>query len=184
MGVGSRQPACRVRRAACAAAMRSPIGEIVVIARDGAVECVRFVDATLNDSSASGPWSFDDGSREVCEAVAQLRSYFAGELSVFDLPLAPWGGRFQSRVLEEVRSIPFGRTRTYGEIARRIGNEGASRAVGATNGRNPWPIVVPCHRVVGSGGRLTGYGGGLWRKEWLLGHEGGAFLLARDSARA
>lgn len=102
----------------------------------------------------------------------QLDEYFAGTRTVFDLPLAPVGTPFQRRVWELLRAIPWGRTITYGELARRAGNPAACRAVGAANGRNPLPIVVPCHRVIGSGGRLTGYAGGLAAKQRLLELEG------------
>ncbi|HRQ71720.1 MAG TPA: methylated-DNA--[protein]-cysteine S-methyltransferase [Phycisphaerales bacterium] len=154
----------------CAAWMDSPIGAIVVVAREGAVGRVAFADGDAARAPANAART-DGSSREVRDALAQLRAYFAGELREFDLMLTPWGTPFQARVLDVVRAIPFGRTQTYGEVARRVGREGASRAAGAANGRNPWAIVVPCHRVVGAGGRLTGYGGGMWRKEWLLGHE-------------
>jgi methylated-DNA-[protein]-cysteine S-methyltransferase len=104
-------------------------------------------------------------------AREQLRAYFAGELIDFDLPLAAKGSEFQRRVWQALRAIPFGVTVSYGEIARRISLPTASRAVGAANGRNPISIIVPCHRVIGANGTLTGYGGGLDRKRWLLGHE-------------
>jgi methylated-DNA-[protein]-cysteine S-methyltransferase len=101
-------------------------------------------------------------------AAAQLEAYFAGERTEFDLPLAAHGTAFQRRVWAELERIPYGETVTYGELARRLGNPTGSRAVGLANGRNPIGIVVPCHRVVGSGGDLTGYGGGLPRKRLLL----------------
>lgn len=107
----------------------------------------------------------------VAEAVRQLREYFAGRRWTFDLPLAPHGTPFQLRVWEELRRIPVGRVISYGQLAAAIGSPAASRAVGAANGQNPHSIVVPCHRVVGASGRLTGYGGGLDRKHWLLEHE-------------
>lgn len=105
------------------------------------------------------------------EARAQLTAYFAGELIEFDLPLAPQGTEFQKQVWLALRRIPFGATTTYGEIARALGDAGAVRAVGAANGRNPLPIIVPCHRVIGANGSLTGFGGGLPVKRWLLDHE-------------
>jgi methylated-DNA-[protein]-cysteine S-methyltransferase len=101
----------------------------------------------------------------------QLDAYFAGELTEFDLPLAPTGTEFQMRVWDELRRIPFGETISYGELAVRIGNPRTVRAVGLANGRNPVPIIVPCHRVIGADGSLVGYGGGLDRKRWLLEHE-------------
>jgi len=109
---------------------------------------------------------------EVLEATAaQLREYFAGTLRRFDLPLAPRGTGFQELVWRALTAIPFGETRSYGELARAIGRPAASRAVGAANGANPIAIIVPCHRVIGANGTLTGYGGGLPAKKWLLDHE-------------
>ena len=105
------------------------------------------------------------------EAIAQLRAYFAGERSTFDLPLRMAGTTFQRQAWDALLTIPFGTTISYAEQARRIGRPGASRAVGAANGRNPIALVVPCHRVIGSSGTLTGYGGGLPLKRWLLDHE-------------
>jgi methylated-DNA-[protein]-cysteine S-methyltransferase len=101
----------------------------------------------------------------------QLRAYFAGRLRTFDVPLAGTGSAFQQKVWRGLLEIPFGETESYGQLARRIGSEKASRAVGLANGRNPIGIIVPCHRVVGANGSLTGYGGGLTRKQWLLEHE-------------
>jgi methylated-DNA-[protein]-cysteine S-methyltransferase len=105
-------------------------------------------------------------------AIAQLGEYFAGERRRFDLPLSPRGTEFQRRVWRALREIPYGRTISYGELARRIGNPSASRAVGLANGANPLPIIVPCHRVIGADGSLTGFGGGLSIKRKLLALEG------------
>jgi methylated-DNA-[protein]-cysteine S-methyltransferase len=110
---------------------------------------------------------------------AQLQAYFGGELQSFDLPLAMNGTPFQQTVWSALRNIPYGATISYGELARRIGKPKASRAVGLANGSNPLSIVVPCHRVIGADGSLTGYGGGLERKRWLLRHERAPF---RDQA--
>ncbi|MBP2585716.1 methylated-DNA-[protein]-cysteine S-methyltransferase [Streptomyces sp. PvR006] len=107
------------------------------------------------------------------EAIRQLDAYFAGELTEFELPLKLIGTPFQLRVWEGLLRIPYGETRTYGELAEELGNPGASRAVGLANGKNPVSIIVPCHRVVGAGGNLTGYGGGLDRKQRLLAFESG-----------
>ncbi|MDR3418176.1 MAG: methylated-DNA--[protein]-cysteine S-methyltransferase [Nevskia sp.] len=107
------------------------------------------------------------------EAQEQLRAYFAGELQTFDLPLLLQGTAFQQRVWQELRDITYGETISYRELAARVGQPKASRAVGLANGRNPISIVVPCHRVIGADGSLTGYGGGLPRKRWLLDHERG-----------
>jgi methylated-DNA-[protein]-cysteine S-methyltransferase len=102
------------------------------------------------------------------EAIRQLRAYFAGELTEFDLPLAFEGTEFQLRVWQSLRGIPYGETISYGQLATRLGNPKASRAVGLANGSNPIPIIVPCHRVIGSNGSLVGYGGGLENKKALL----------------
>ena len=102
------------------------------------------------------------------DAADQLRAYFAGELREFDLPLAPRGTPFQLSVWDAVSAIPYGSTATYAEIGAAIGRPSACRAVGAANGRNPLPLIVPCHRVIGAAGALTGYGGGLERKRSLL----------------
>ncbi len=108
------------------------------------------------------------------EAIRQLDAYFDGELTEFDLPLHLEGTPFQLRVWEQLRLIPYGETRTYGELAEALGSPSASRAVGLANGKNPVSVIVPCHRVIGSGGSLTGYGGGLDRKQRLLAFESGA----------
>ncbi len=110
------------------------------------------------------------------EVQRQLAAYFAGELRRFDLPLALDGTVFQRRVWQRLLSVEYGETASYQTIADSIGNPKAVRAVGAANGRNPVAIVVPCHRIVGSSGQLIGYGGGLWRKEWLLRHEGALLI--------
>src|ERR1700690_2867719 len=105
-------------------------------------------------------------------AARQLAEYFAGARRVFDLPLALHGTPFQQRVWRALTEIPYGETWSYGQLAKRIGNPKASRAVGLANGSNPISILVPCHRVIGADGSLTGYGGGMERKQWLLRHEG------------
>ena len=110
-------------------------------------------------------------------AVAQLEEYFVGVRTDFDLPIAAAGTVFQQRVWTALRDIPYGATESYGSLARRLGAPGASRAVGLANGRNPIAIVVPCHRVIGSSGTLTGYAGGIERKRWLLDHEAGTSRL-------
>jgi methylated-DNA-[protein]-cysteine S-methyltransferase len=153
----------------------SPIGAILLV---GDVAGLRYVgfQAGTHSVTIDPAWQADD--RQLREAARQLRAYFAGELKVFDLPLAPKGTPFQQAVWMKLRDIPFAETISYGELARRVGNPRASRAVGAANGRNPLPIIVPCHRVIGAGGQLTGFGGGLPIKEALLAlerrHAGGA----------
>jgi methylated-DNA-[protein]-cysteine S-methyltransferase len=116
----------------------------------------------------------DDVLRQV---EYQLTAYFAGELRDFDLPLAPVGTPFQERVWQALRDIPYGATTSYSALANRIGAPGAARAVGLANGRNPIAIIIPCHRVIGAGGTLVGYGGGLNRKRWLLDLEAGRVPL-------
>jgi methylated-DNA-[protein]-cysteine S-methyltransferase len=123
----------------------------------------------LSFRSIEGP----GGAASACRRVAdQLSEYFAGTRSVFELELAPRGTDFQLAVWRELTRIAFGETITYAELARRIGKPSAVRAVGAANGANPIALIVPCHRVIGSNGTLTGYGGGIERKQWLLAHEG------------
>jgi len=114
------------------------------------------------------------------QACAQLAEYFAGRRRTFALPLAPKGTDFQRRVWQALADIPYGETRCYAEIAEQLGCKGGQRAVGAANGRNPLAIVVPCHRVIGSDGRLTGYAGGIGRKQWLLAHESGEAAFTRN----
>jgi methylated-DNA-[protein]-cysteine S-methyltransferase len=113
-------------------------------------------------------WERQDDHPLLVEAERQLQSYFAGELRTFDLPLSPAGTAFQQRVWEALLDIPFGSVISYGELARRLGDPKASRAVGLANGRNPISIIIPCHRVIGVSGDLTGYGGGIDRKRTLL----------------
>ena len=112
--------------------------------------------------------AWQEDASALAEVARQLKAYFAGELENFDLSLSPHGTPFQQRVWSELQKIPYGKTISYGELARRIGNPKASRAVGLANGSNPISIVIPCHRVIGSNGKLTGYGGGLPIKEKLL----------------
>ncbi|MGH7628638.1 MAG: methylated-DNA--[protein]-cysteine S-methyltransferase [Gemmatimonadales bacterium] len=129
------------------------------------------------DSASAGAGRHDPAG--VLDAArAQLEEYFAGTRMTFDLPLAPMGTAFELRVWALLREIPAGQTTTYGELARKLGDPRAVRAVGRANGQNPLPIVVPCHRVIGADGSLVGFGGGLERKRWLLEHEG---VLARSA---
>lgn len=146
----------------------SPIGDLRIVERDGAITAINFSPfGDLADGQPLGERA--DEAPVLVEAVSQLGAYFAGELREFDLPLAPAGTEFQHQVWAELRRIGFGATASYGQIAQRIGRtNAASRAVGLANGRNPIPVVVPCHRVVGSNGTLTGYAGGLARKQVLL----------------
>lgn len=120
------------------------------------------------DAAAPPQADWREDRQAFSETCRQLEAYFAGDLDNFRLPLAPQGTPFQQRVWKELIKIPYGQTISYGELARRIGNPKASRAVGLANGSNPIPIIIPCHRVIGADGRLTGYGGGLEIKEKLL----------------
>ena len=161
--------------------MDSPLGELWIVASDGALTAVDFVERSVPDNPhSSAAWAAAradgrplgeraDDDPLLREAVRQLAEYFAGDRTEFDLPLRPEGTEFQKRVWEKLRAIPYGEVSSYGEIARRLGMTGhGSRAVGLANGRNPIAIVIPCHRVVGADGSLTGYGGGIERKQKLL----------------
>ncbi|HEX7610606.1 MAG TPA: methylated-DNA--[protein]-cysteine S-methyltransferase, partial [Solirubrobacteraceae bacterium] len=117
----------------------------------------------------SPDWQHDDDA--LADVAGQLAAYFAGTLTEFDVQLELAGTDFQREVWQALRAIPYGETISYGELAQRVGKPSASRAVGLANGRNPIAIIVPCHRVIGADGSLTGYGGGLARKAWLLEHE-------------
>ena len=150
--------------------MPSPVGELLLLS-DGDSLIGLYMQKQAHWDGMQPHWRRDD--TRLRQARAQLRAYFSDELKTFDLPLKLEGTEFQVRVWNELLNIPFGETISYGELARRIEQPNASRAVGLANGRNPLSIVVPCHRVVGSNGKLTGYGGGLPRKRWLLDHERG-----------
>jgi len=155
----------------------SPVGELVLVASGAVLTGVYF------GTSRHGPppieragWVEDGGRGAAGELLARTRQelveYFDRTRTTFHIPLDPSGTPFQQRVWEALRAIPYGTTLSYSELARRLGDLRATRAVGAANGRNPIPIIVPCHRVVGVNGALTGFGGGLDRKRWLLEHEG------------
>jgi methylated-DNA-[protein]-cysteine S-methyltransferase len=160
--------------------MPSPVGALLLAADADGLTGVYFEPHRWGPSADDvARWRRGDAGGAIAAARAQLAAYFARELTAFDLPLAPRGTPFQERVWRALREIPYGATLSYGELARRLGDPRATRAVGAANGRNPLSIVVPCHRVVGADGALTGFGGGIDRKRWLLTHEG-----ARDVAEA
>lgn len=145
--------------------METPVGVLLLVVRDEALETISF---ERNGSPMPAP---DDSVRRdghFARAKDQLSAYFDRQLRDFTLPLQPRGTRFQMRVWQELQSIPYGETRSYGELARAIGRPDAIRAVGAANGANPLPIVIPCHRVIGANGSLTGFGGGLPAKRLLL----------------
>ncbi|OON81734.1 methylated-DNA--[protein]-cysteine S-methyltransferase [Streptomyces tsukubensis] len=146
----------------------SPYGELTLVATDGRLS------GLYMSPHRHRPAQETFGERDATpftEVTAQLRAYFAGELTTFDLPLHLEGTPFQRKVWELLTRIPYGETRSYGDLARELGNAGASRAVGLANGRNPVSVIVPCHRVVGADGSLTGYGGGVERKRALLAFE-------------
>ena len=153
----------------------SPLGEIAIAFAEGALQAIEFAESAatlqqrlqhLNPTARFGTVS------GTAEALERIRAYFSGELLALDtLPVTPKGTPFQRRVWAALRTIPVGQTRSYLDIAKAIGSPAAVRAVGAANGQNPIPLVVPCHRVIASDGTLCGYGGGLWRKKWLLNHE-------------
>lgn len=138
--------------------LNSPIGFIKITANDEAINEVTFVENEEEDKP----------NALTQEAVNQLMEYFEGKRKVFDLPLSPIGTPFQQAVWKALCSIPYGETRSYGEIAKMIGNSKASRAVGMANNRNPISIIIPCHRVIGASGKLVGYGGGIDKKIYLL----------------
>ena len=143
----------------------SPVGELTLVGHDGALTGVYFPEHVRRpDQESFGPR--DDAAFTI--AAVQLAEYFAGTRTAFDLELAPRGNRFQRKVWAQLIEIPYGETRTYGQLATALGDPGLARAVGAANGQNPLSIIVPCHRVVGSNGKLTGYAGGLQRKAFLL----------------
>jgi len=151
----------------------SPLGDLLLVGVRETPDRVRLLAIHLPEERhprAPDPPSAEDPAA-LQPARTALDAYFGGDLREFDLPLEPRGTPFQRLVWEEIARIPFGSTISYGELARRTGRPGAARAVGAAAGANPIPIVVPCHRVVGGGGALTGYAGGLDRKAWLLDHE-------------
>jgi methylated-DNA-[protein]-cysteine S-methyltransferase len=144
--------------------MESPLGLLRITGNDEVVFEIAFVTDEKQSSSVA--------PKEVAKCAKQLREYFANDRKEFDLNLNPSGTDFQQSVWNELNNIPFGKTTTYSKQAIKIGDLKAIRAVGTANGKNPIPIVIPCHRVIGSDGSLTGYAGGLDNKEWLLKHEG------------
>ena len=145
--------------------MPSPVGPLTLAGDDEVLTNLRMEDQTHDPSGRDG-WVLDEHAFP--KVVDQLEAYFAGELTEFDVALDLAGTPFQRRVWSVLQAIPYGETWSYGEVARRIGQPTASRAVGMANGRNPVAIIVPCHRVIGASGTLTGYGGGLDRKQALL----------------
>ena len=143
----------------------SPVGDLTLVAEDGALAALH-MDAAKHAPDATALGERDDSG--FAEATAQLSAYFARSRTTFDLPLAPVGNAFEQRVWALLREIPYGQTRSYGDLARALGDVNLSQAVGWANGSNPISIIVPCHRVIGSDGSLVGYAGGLDRKRFLL----------------
>ena len=156
----------------------TPLGVMRVSASDKGITETAFVDTTDSSDAANA----EHGNHLTSAAVNQPKEYFRGERRTFDLPLAAGGTAFRQQVWQALMTVPYGETCSYAAIAQKIGNPKAVRAVGTSNGANPIAIIVPCHRVIGANGKLTGYAGGLDRKRWLLAHEqqsdtGEKFLL-------
>ncbi len=145
--------------------LETPIGDLLLAGDENALSLVGFPEGSMR-RDPEPDWIFSD--KPFAAVREQLTAYFAGERKSFDLNLNPVGTEFQLQVLDELQKIPYGITASYGDIARRIGRPKAVRAVGAANGRNPIPIIIPCHRVIGSTGKLTGFGGGIPTKKALL----------------
>ena len=162
--------------------LSTPLGEMVAAASDSALCLLEFTDRRMLETQLSRLQKrtaaiLVESSNSVIEQTeAELSDYFSGSLRQFRVPLEPAGTEFQRKVWQILTTIPYGMTRSYGAQALAVGNPDAIRAVARANGDNPIAIIVPCHRVIGTDGKLTGYGGGLWRKRWLLDHESGGAL--------
>ena len=144
--------------------LKTPLGNMILEMDDLGIQRLEFTDQQQPESTASR-------SANLQSAVDQIKDYFEGNLEHFDLPLAPKGTEFQNKVWQELQKIPFGKTISYQELANRLGDPLVIRAAASANGKNPIAIIIPCHRVIGSDGSLTGYAGGLHRKKWLVEHE-------------
>ncbi len=151
--------------AVCYTTFESPVGTLLLAGDANALRLVSF-ESSKHAAPPQADWTQDRAP--FAEVIRQLQAYFRGELKEFDLPLALEGTEFQLRVWKTLRTIPYGETISYAQLAERLGNPKAMRAVGLANGSNPIPIVIPCHRVIGSDGSLTGFGGGLSTKKMLL----------------
>ena len=156
--------------------LETPLGSMVAIADDAALHALEFRERaeTTEDmlSARMGQPVSNAGNALTSLAIGELSEYFAGRSAAFSVPLSPAGSAFEKAVWQELLKVPLAETCSYGEIARNVGGLETVRAVGKANGANPIAIIIPCHRCIGSDGSLTGYGGGLWRKKWLLRHEG------------
>jgi methylated-DNA-[protein]-cysteine S-methyltransferase len=149
----------------------SPIGRLMLTS-DGEALTGLYMGTPSKRPDITGDWAQNGTAGPLPLVARQLKEYFAGSRRAFELPLRMQGTEFQRRVWQELIKIPYGETWSYGQLAKRIGSPNGSRAVGLANGRNPIAVIVPCHRVIGADGSLTGFGGGLPRKQWLLEHEG------------
>jgi methylated-DNA-[protein]-cysteine S-methyltransferase len=149
----------------------SPIGRLLLTS-DGESLTGLYMGTPSKSPQLDGGWAEKPNAGPLPAVARQLEEYFAGKRKVFDLPLKMQGTEFQKRVWRQLTKIPFGETWSYGQLAKRLDNPNGSRAVGLANGRNPIAVIVPCHRVIGADGSLTGFGGGIPRKQWLLSHEG------------
>jgi methylated-DNA-[protein]-cysteine S-methyltransferase len=142
----------------------SPLGLLTITSDGDSITSILF---PKNESTLLT----ENSNSIIADCITQLNEYFQGTRKIFNLPLNPFGTDFQKKVWDKIYEIPFGETKSYGEIANSLGDSKLSRAVGLANGANPIPVIIPCHRVIGSNGTLTGYAGGLERKIWLLNHE-------------
>lgn len=161
--------------------MESPVGKLKLVASDKGLVAVLW-QKDRPTRVRLGELAKDDQHPVLLKAERQLGEYFAGKRKEFAIPLDMRGTPFQKNVWEALLAIPFGETRSYGQLAKQLGNSNATRAVGAANGRNPLPIIVPCHRVIGSSGSLTGFGGGLETKAYLLTSRGNGTTLFNHSS--
>ena len=143
--------------------LETPVGRLQIICSQTALLCIEFAEHFIEAQTGE--------SRLLSEVTRQLQEYFSGQRNEFHIPLEPEGTPFQKKVWQALQTVPFGKTASYKTIAEQIQNPKAVRAVGMANSRNPIPIIIPCHRIIGSNGKLTGYAGGLWRKEYLLNFE-------------
>jgi methylated-DNA-[protein]-cysteine S-methyltransferase len=159
--------------------VETPVGRLTLAGNDAWLHNL-YLPGTLDEDSLPALEARRGRPGAVAKAEEQLLSYFAGELRQFDLPLEPRGTDWQRKVWRALSEIPFGQTESYGGLAGRVGNARASRAVGLANNRNPVAVIIPCHRVIGASGDLTGYGGGLPLKAWLLAHEREVMATSRS----
>lgn len=151
--------------------LQTPIGNIEIRANENAIISILFLDDETHQTTQSRPMNNDENKISL-EAKQQLTEYFNATRKNFDLPLQITSTVFQQKVWQQLQTIPFGKTISYLQLAQDLGDEKCIRAAASANGKNPFAIVIPCHRVIGKDGSLTGYAGGLWRKKWLLEHEG------------